>query len=120
MGTLKKRIEQPHEIDDPGVVQVVTDHLGNAIYFSRSPIRIIETACRNDRVLQNPSGWSFIGRDFLLAYPDLPPGPSDRRVPGQLRAARKTDFGFGLWKRSMNRWASTRRDWRMSRPYTKK
>src|SRR5580692_7403818 len=38
MGTLKKRIEQPHEIDDPGVVKVVTDQIGNALYFSRSPI----------------------------------------------------------------------------------
>ena len=38
MGTLKKRIDQPREIDDPNVVKVVTDHLGNAIYFSRAPI----------------------------------------------------------------------------------
>src|SRR5215467_8725024 len=30
MGTLKKRIEDPHEIDDPNVVKVVTDRAGNA------------------------------------------------------------------------------------------
>ena len=38
MGTLKKRIEDPGEIDDPNVVKVVTDRFENAIYFSRSTI----------------------------------------------------------------------------------
>ncbi len=38
MGTLKKRIETHAEITDPDVVKVVTDQIGNALYFSRSPI----------------------------------------------------------------------------------
>src|SRR5258708_12337584 len=38
MGTLKKRIEDPREIDDPNVVKVVTDRFQNAIYFSRATI----------------------------------------------------------------------------------
>jgi len=38
MATLKKRIENPREIDDPNVVKVVTDAAGDAIYFSRCPI----------------------------------------------------------------------------------
>ncbi len=38
MATLKKRIEDPREIDDPNVVKVVTDREGDAIYFSRVPI----------------------------------------------------------------------------------
>src|SRR5580700_11938756 len=38
MSTLKKRIEDPREIGDPNVVKVVTNHTGDAIYFSRSPI----------------------------------------------------------------------------------
>src|SRR6202166_4385269 len=41
MGTLKKRIEDRAEITDPNVVKVVTDHAGNALYFSRSPIPYI-------------------------------------------------------------------------------
>ena len=41
MGTLKKRIEDPREIGDPNVVKVVTDRVGNAIYFSRSTIPTI-------------------------------------------------------------------------------
>ena len=31
MGTLKKRIEMPGEIENPNVVKVVTDHYGNAM-----------------------------------------------------------------------------------------
>jgi 3-deoxy-manno-octulosonate cytidylyltransferase (CMP-KDO synthetase) len=41
MGTLKKRIEDRAEIADPNVVKVVTDHQGNALYFSRSPLPYI-------------------------------------------------------------------------------
>src|SRR4029079_11053124 len=41
MGTLKKRIEDHAEITDPNVVKVVSDHEGNALYFSRSPIPYI-------------------------------------------------------------------------------
>lgn len=35
MGTLKKRIDQDNELDNPNVVKVITDINGNAIYFSR-------------------------------------------------------------------------------------
>jgi 3-deoxy-manno-octulosonate cytidylyltransferase (CMP-KDO synthetase) len=38
MSTLKKRIEDAREIDDPNVVKVVVNHAGDAIYFSRNPI----------------------------------------------------------------------------------
>jgi len=38
MGTLKKRIERPSDIQDPNVVKVVMDAQGNALYFSRSKI----------------------------------------------------------------------------------
>ena len=38
MGTLKKKIEDPREVGDPNVVKVVTNHAGDAVYFSRCPI----------------------------------------------------------------------------------
>lgn len=38
IGTLVKKIENPHEITDPNVVKVVVDKEGFAIYFSRAPI----------------------------------------------------------------------------------
>jgi len=38
MGTLKERITDIKDIDDPNIVKVVTDIDNNAIYFSRFPI----------------------------------------------------------------------------------
>lgn len=38
MSTLKKRMADQEEIEDPNMVKVVTDTKGMALYFSRSPI----------------------------------------------------------------------------------
>jgi 3-deoxy-manno-octulosonate cytidylyltransferase (CMP-KDO synthetase) len=73
MATLKKRIEDPREITDPNVVKVVTDHAGDAIYFSRCPVPY-----DRDRSASTPY-YKHIGlyvyeRDFLLNYSALPVG----------------------------------------------
>ncbi len=74
MSTLKKRIEDPRELDDPNVVKVVTDRHDNAIYFSRSPIPF-----ERDRGARIASfkhiGLYVYRRDFLLNYSSLPVGP---------------------------------------------
>ena len=84
MGTLKKRIDDPSEIDNPNVVKVVTDLRQNAIYFSRSTIPYLRSG--------NETRYKHIGlyvyrRDFLLAYSDLTVGPLERsECLEQLRA----------------------------------
>ncbi len=103
MGTLKKRIEDASEIANPNVVKVVTDHRGNAIYFSRWPIPYIRqsttrspTGLVDVRSLGPRAGrravsardgqgvhYKHIGlyvyrRDFLLSYPTLEVGPLER------------------------------------------
>jgi 3-deoxy-manno-octulosonate cytidylyltransferase (CMP-KDO synthetase) len=76
MGTLKKRIEDEREIDDPNVVKVVTDRFGNALYFSRSAIpRIREKA---PAAHYKHIGLYVYRRDFLLRYPELPVGPLEQ------------------------------------------
>ncbi len=84
IGTLKKRIENPREVDDPNVVKVVTDRAGNALYFSRSTIPYIRGSL-DGGPLASPPGphYKHIGlyvyrRDFLLRYSDLPVGPLER------------------------------------------
>jgi 3-deoxy-manno-octulosonate cytidylyltransferase (CMP-KDO synthetase) len=80
MGTLKKRIEDPGEIDDPNVVKVVTDRFENAIYFSRSTIpyqRDKTTGKRQDAHYKH-IGLYVYRRDFLLRYPGLPVGPLEK------------------------------------------
>jgi 3-deoxy-manno-octulosonate cytidylyltransferase (CMP-KDO synthetase) len=94
MSTLKKGIEDPREIGDPNVVKVVTDHSGDAIYFSRCPIphqpsladgRGSECDPRPGKRSGGFSNMYFkhIGlyvyrREFLLGYSALPVGPLER------------------------------------------
>ena len=79
MGTLKKRIEDPREIADPNVVKVVTDRVGNAIYFSRSTIPNVRDGAKGksggEVVHYKHIGLYIYRRDFLLRYPELPVGP---------------------------------------------
>jgi 3-deoxy-manno-octulosonate cytidylyltransferase (CMP-KDO synthetase) len=78
MGTLKKRIEFPAEITDPNVVKVVTDGLGNAIYFSRSPIPYVREAGGEATAYFKHIGLYVYQRDFLLEYSALPVGPLEK------------------------------------------
>ena len=38
MGTLKRKLQLDHDLHNPGVVKVVTNQQGEALYFSRAPI----------------------------------------------------------------------------------
>lgn len=76
MASLSKRIDEPQEIHNPNVVKVVTDHAGDAVYFSRSAIPF-------DRDNADVPYFKHIGlyvyrRKFLLEYPSLPVGPLER------------------------------------------
>lgn len=75
MATLKKRIEDPSEIDNPNVVKVVSDLAGDAIYFSRCPIPF---AREGGAVHYKHIGLYVYRREFLLAYSGLPVGPLER------------------------------------------
>jgi 3-deoxy-manno-octulosonate cytidylyltransferase (CMP-KDO synthetase) len=100
MGTLKKRIENPREIGDPNVVKVVTDHAGNAIYFSRSTIpggRALAGAGLEPH--SSVSYYKHVGlyvyrRDFLLGYSDLPVGPLEQAE--RLEQLRALENGYAI------------------------
>ena len=93
MATLKKRIEDPREVADPNVVKVVTNHAGDAIYFSRCPIPY-------HRDSADPGGhYKHIGlyvyrRDFLLSYSSLPVGPLERAE--RLEQLRALENGYRI------------------------
>lgn len=109
MGTLKKRIEDAREITDPNVVKVVTDHRGDAIYFSRCAIPFQreaaaqkEVAARESRrraVPAAPAYFKHIGlyvyqRDFLLEYPALRAGPLEQAE--RLEQLRALENGYRI------------------------
>ena len=91
MATLKKRIEDPREIADPNVVKVVTNHAGDAIYFSRCPIPFArEEGC----VWFKHVGLYAYRRDFLLGYSQLPVGPLERAE--RLEQLRALENGYAI------------------------
>jgi 3-deoxy-manno-octulosonate cytidylyltransferase (CMP-KDO synthetase) len=93
MGTLKTRITRPEAVQDPNVVKVVTDHHGNAIYFSRSPIPYIRQADESATHYKH-IGLYIYQRDFLLAYSTLPVGPLEQAE--RLEQLRALENGFRI------------------------
>jgi 3-deoxy-manno-octulosonate cytidylyltransferase (CMP-KDO synthetase) len=108
MSTLKKRIEDPREIDDPNVVKVVANHAGDAIYFSRSPIPYNRERGAGSNPPNSPRAaprgrpaayFKHIGlyvyqRDFLLNYSLLPVGPLEQAE--RLEQLRALENGYSI------------------------
>jgi 3-deoxy-manno-octulosonate cytidylyltransferase (CMP-KDO synthetase) len=93
MATLKKRIEDPREITDPNVVKVITDHAGDALYFSRCPIPFDRDA-KGGATYFKHVGLYVYQRDFLLAYPALPVGPLE--TAERLEQLRAMENGYRI------------------------
>lgn len=92
MGTLRKRIEDPRELDDPNVVKVVTDRFENAIYFSRATIPFQREP--GPPVCSKHIGLYVYRREFLLRYPALPVGPLESAE--RLEQLRALENGFKI------------------------
>ncbi len=79
MATLKRRIDNPADYENPNVVKVVTDRLSNAIYFSRCMIPFhrgpFHRGAKDHATYYQHIGLYVYQRDFLLRYSDLPVGP---------------------------------------------
>ena len=72
MATLRRRIENPADLQDPNVTKVVVDREGYALYFSRAPIPF--TRAGSPRA----PAWRHVGlyvyrRECLLRLSALPP-----------------------------------------------
>lgn len=93
MATLKKRIEDPREVTDPNVVKVVTDHAGDAIYFSRCPIPYNRDGTETTPIYKH-IGLYVYQRDFLLGYSTLPVGPLE--TAERLEQLRALENGFRI------------------------
>lgn len=94
MATLKKRIEDPNEITDPNVVKVVTNHDGDAIYFSRYPIPYARDLAAPPPVHYKHIGLYVYRRDFLLAYPSLRVGSLEQAE--RLEQLRALENGYSI------------------------
>lgn len=96
MGTLCRRLDDPHEFADPNLVKVVTDRLGFALYFSRAPIPYSRDAAGG----ADPSrAFKHIGlyvyqRRFLLEFASLAPTPLERAE--SLEQLRALEHGYRI------------------------
>jgi 3-deoxy-manno-octulosonate cytidylyltransferase (CMP-KDO synthetase) len=93
MATLKKKIEVPAEVSDPNVVKVITDHVGDAIYFSRLPIPFARDGAGATAYFKH-IGLYVYQRDFLLGYSALPVGPLE--TAERLEQLRALENGFRI------------------------
>jgi 3-deoxy-manno-octulosonate cytidylyltransferase (CMP-KDO synthetase) len=92
MATLKKRITEQRELEDPNVVKVVTDLKGDAIYFSRSWIPFPRDG--GPAACFKHVGLYVYQRKFLLDYPKLPVGPLERAE--KLEQLRVLENGYSI------------------------
>jgi 3-deoxy-manno-octulosonate cytidylyltransferase (CMP-KDO synthetase) len=72
MSTLRRRISDPAERQNPNVTKVVVDRSGYALYFSRAPIPHVRDGC------PAAAAWRHVGlyvytRECLLRLSALPP-----------------------------------------------
>jgi len=101
MGTLKRTLTSSGEVRHPGIVKVVTDSNGNALYFSRAPI-----PCDREKGLGKfVAGLHYVHlgiyiytREALLRLAQLPTSPlEDAEKLEQLRAL-EHGIGIRVWE----------------------
>ena len=89
MGTLKRRLTSMAEVRNPGVVKVVTDQQGEALYFSRAPIPHVRDGAQESVAWLHyvHLGIYIYTRETLLRLAELPTSPlEDTEKLEQLRA----------------------------------
>jgi len=93
MATLRRRIDDPADLADPGVVKLVVDARGYALYFSRGAIPFVRPG------LPAPAVWRHLGlyayrRDFLREVASLAPTPLEQAEG--LEQLRVLEHGFRI------------------------
>jgi 3-deoxy-manno-octulosonate cytidylyltransferase (CMP-KDO synthetase) len=77
MGTLRKRIDRSDDLQTPGIVKLVIDREGYALYFSRATIPFVRPG-EAPPVMWRHLGLYVYRRPFLLTLAGLPQTPAER------------------------------------------
>jgi len=101
MATLKKRIENRDDLENPNVVKVVTDRNGLALYFSRHPIPYVrdDGSMMDDPDAPQPIHYKHIGlyayrREFLFSFAAMAPTPLEEAE--RLEQLRALENGYTI------------------------
>lgn len=103
MGTLKRRLTSWTEVQNPGVVKVVTDANGRAIYFSRAPIPHIRDGAPGDisiGLYYIHLGIYIFRRDALMRYAELPTGRLEEAEQLEQLRALEHEIAINVWETS--------------------
>ena len=92
MSTLKHRIHEAEELNNPNVVKVVTDHSGFALYFSRSPLPYNRTGA--EVTYYKHVGLYAYRQAFLLQYASMERTPLE--TAESLEQLRALENGYGI------------------------
>ncbi len=94
VATLRYRIEDSDELNDPNVVKVVTDKDDFALYFSRSLIPYTHDARRTTHDAYKHIGMYAYTKDFLFTFANLT--PSFLEQAEQLEQLRALEHGYKI------------------------
>ncbi len=101
IGTLKRRLTTADEIATPGIVKVVTDHEGHALYFSRAPIPHV----RDGEPVPGQSGLHYVHlgiyiyrRETLLRLAGLPTGKLEEAEKLEQLRALEAGIRIRVWE----------------------
>ena len=103
MGTLKRRLTSSAEVHNPGVVKVVTDRNGIALYFSRAPIPHTRDGSPGD--ISSGLYYIHLGiysyrRATLMRYADLPTGQLEEAEKLEQLRALEHGIPITVWETS--------------------
>ncbi len=99
VGTLVRKIDSVEEMLNPGIVKVVIDENGFALYFSRSPIPYARDMKRMEEWLEHHQYYKHIGlyvyrRSFLLKFAGWDESPLERAE--KLEQLRILEHGYRI------------------------
>jgi len=94
MATLAYPLDMQKDYHDPGVVKVITDLKGYALYFSRSPIPYLRDSSQKQLPVYHHMGIYAFKRDFLLQYTKLPQTPCE--IAEALEQLRALEHGYRI------------------------
>ncbi len=93
MATLGYDLLMPHEYEDPGIVKVILDQRGYAMYFSRSPIPYFRQQVAKVPVLHHMGLYAF-ERNFLLQFTQMAQTPFE--LAESLEQLRALENGYKI------------------------
>lgn len=93
MSTVRRRIDDPADLDNPAVVKLAVDTAGHALYFTRAHVPFVRPGS------PAPAAWRHMGlyayrREFLLRVAALPQTPLEQAEG--LEQLRVLEHGFRI------------------------